>query len=164
MNELGDGRTDRRGGLSRRHFLIVSAAFVVPLLARPIRPWAVLTDPTAEVGDSLAGRLADLFRQPDSARIVGLEFLRVTPSERTTGALVAAVASGLPGGIAALDDPIDPEDLRGLLQERIRQDFAEDAIVELRGWIVSRTEARLCGIVAIGRDRAGSEPTGPGPG
>jgi hypothetical protein len=156
MSESRNHRGPRRGGITRRHFLIVSASFVAPLLVRPGR-WALGTDRAADVGDSpagrlgdsSAGRLADLFRQPDSARVVGLEYLRVAPTERTTEALVAAIAADLPGGTAALDDPIDPEHLRDLLQERIRQDFADETVVELRRWIVSRTEARLCAIVAL---------------
>jgi len=138
----------RRGGLTRRHFLIVSAAFVTPLVLRP-RPLALLTGPFGRDVPATAGRLADLFRDPDSARVIGAAFLRMTPEEGSSEALVTAIGAGLPGGIAALDDPIDPDDLRGLLATRIHRDFAEDAVVELEGWIVSRTEARLCGLVAL---------------
>jgi hypothetical protein len=138
----------RRGGLTRRHFLIVSAAFLTPLVLRP-RPLASLTGPSGQDIPATTGRLTDLFRDPDSARVIGQAFLRLTPEEGSSGALVTAIGAGLPGGIAALDDPIEPDDLRALLAARIQRDFADDAVVELEGWIVSRTEARLCGIVAL---------------
>jgi hypothetical protein len=134
-----------RGGLTRRQFLIVSAAFAAPLLVR--RPWE-LGDPLGGV-DVSAERLTEILRRQDSARIIGLEFLRVS-RERTTTGLASSILSSLPGGPRAILDSADETDVRRLLVERIEQDFAEDAVVDLRGWIVARTEARLCGIVALG--------------
>ena len=135
-----------RGGLTRRQFLIVSAAFATPLVVR--RPW--------ELGGSLGGgadvtaeRLTGILRRHDSARIIGVEFLRVSP-QRSTTELVSSILSSLPGGPTAIVDSADEADVRRLLVERIGQDFAEDAVVDLRGWIVARTEARLCGVVALG--------------
>jgi hypothetical protein len=138
--------TERSGGMTRRHFLIVSAAFAAPLLVR--RPWEML-DPLRIGSNATAERLAALLRRPDSARIIGQAFLRVS-SERTTTALVSGIVASLPGGPRAIADSADEADVRELLVERIRRDFAEEVVVELDGWIVSRTEARLCGIVALG--------------
>ena len=61
-----------------------------------------------------------------------------------------AVSSGvptshLPGGQAAL---------RRWFRRSIRRDFEAGCIVELEGWILARTEARLCGLVTTSRPRA----------
>ena len=108
-----------------------------------------MLDPLGGGADATAERLAALLRRPDSARIIGQAFLRVSP-ERTTTALVTGIVSSLPGGSRAIADSADEADVRELLVERIRQDFADEVVVDLDGWIVSRTEARLCGIVALG--------------
>jgi hypothetical protein len=36
-----------------------------------------------------------------------------------------------------------------VLQRRIRQDFVEEKVVKLQGWILSATEARLCALTAL---------------
>jgi hypothetical protein len=54
------------------------------------------------------------------------------------------IASASPlGGEEAIRTSGD-DDLRVLLVRRSMQDFAEGRTVELDGWILARTEARLC--------------------
>jgi hypothetical protein len=36
--------------------------------------------------------------------------------------------------------------------QRVRQDFVDGAIVNVDGWILSATEARLYGLVALARE------------
>jgi hypothetical protein len=35
------------------------------------------------------------------------------------------------------------------LQQQIRQDYIEERVVKLQGWILSVTEARLCALTAL---------------
>ena len=41
----------------------------------------------------------------------------------------------------------DPELIRQLLDERIRQDFTEEQVVTVDGWLLSQTEAKICALL-----------------
>jgi hypothetical protein len=131
--------------VTRRQFLLLSAVFAVPLV-----PWRSLAG--AAAGDrgeprSTAERLAGLWRHRRSARLIGKAYLEVTPAEASARRLIDAIAEGLEGGLAAIE--ADPHRLRGALAVRIRRDFEEDRTIQLEGWILSRTEARLLGLAAL---------------
>jgi hypothetical protein len=40
-------------------------------------------------------------------------------------------------------------ELISTLQQQIRQDYVEERVVKLQGWILSVTEARLCALTAL---------------
>jgi len=135
-----------RHGLSRRQFLVLSAACGASLVARSSIPsWLSIPDRSTP-----AERLARLLRHRSSARVIGAAYLRHEPSEARLTSLVELIAGGLPGGAGALRSADDA--LRALLAGRVQQDFAEERTVCLEGWIVSRTEARLCGLAALTHD------------
>jgi hypothetical protein len=76
-----------------------------------------------------------------SAKAVGEAYLRENPGERER--IVGSLESVL--GV----NPADVESrsvrrLRDKLVELIRTDFANLRIVRVKGWMLSRTEARLC--------------------
>ncbi len=128
-------RWSRRQLLGRLWALagLAVAATIAPL--RRLRP-----RPGADSGeDPTAARLAALAGPPESARAVGAEYLRSTPEERDPALLAQRLASGLAPGA-----PLRPQ-----LARRIRADFEQERVVSLRGWVVSRTEARLCALAAL---------------
>ncbi|HEV2547899.1 MAG TPA: hypothetical protein VGU20_11215 [Stellaceae bacterium] len=55
--------------------------------------------------------------------------------------ILASLALGLPD-LAAIGD----QKLRTLVALRVRADFTEEQIVEVNGWLLSHTEARLCSL------------------
>lgn len=90
----------------------------------------------------LASPLAMLFTDPRSAQAIGAAYLRTidgaeVPSERMRRAILG-------------DGPTaDAAELKRAIAVQIRRDFAEGAIVMVDGWMLSRTEARLCGLAAL---------------
>jgi hypothetical protein len=93
----------------------------------------------------VAGRIdpgaARLFRSPDAAARIGTWYLDRHPQERSLRFLRAATG---------LDDP------RGLAAERrfaslVSTDFARGDTVVAGGWVLARSECRLCGVVALER-------------
>jgi len=131
---------------SRRRFLLGALGVGLPLLLAPLRPWRMLVE---VVGPASPGaRLAGLLQHRESARIIGLEYLRSAAEEATVPTLVGSIASALPGGRGALDTAGEDE-LRELVTVLIRRDFEEERTVTLQGWIVSRTEAQLCALAAL---------------
>lgn len=86
----------------------------------------------------LEPRVAELFGDLDSARQIGRAYLEQAPAEARRDRLVASLQAVLP-----------PTASREQLQRRLRQDFAEGRIVNVHGWVLSHTEARLCGLAAL---------------
>ena len=85
------------------------------------------------------GRLDDLrrrFRFPVGAAMVGRAYLDLSPRHRDLGLLEPVLsASAQPGALAAMID----------------DDLAADRTVQLRGWLISVTEARLYALLAAGQ-------------
>lgn len=77
-----------------------------------------------------------------AARAVGRAYLSEYPSERCKGML-----AGLQGVAARAGSNRGPE-LFAALQRANRADFAVGNIVEVDGWILGRTEARICALAA----------------
>jgi len=125
--------------------LLASCAAVLawPASARR-RPPIVRQDGPADVADRLAG----LFRNRTSAMTVGRAYLRRHPDERTISALLGGLAAGA-DGLARTIAAGDPDRCRALVGARLRDDFACRRTVVLDGWIVSRTEARLCAVATL---------------
>lgn len=134
--------------MRRRTFLLAAAASGLSLAGRSLGSWPFSQAPLSE-----SERLAALL-DTESARVVGREYLRAFPAEASRGALTARVVEQLPGGIRAVASASDGR-LRELLLRVTAEDFGDLRTVELRGWVLARTEARLCALAAL---RGGSRP------
>jgi hypothetical protein len=131
--------------ISRRTFLAVVTAGAALMAGRHLPAAGALWRSSQ---DKLAARLAGIFTHAESAKVVGLEYAQVYPHEAATAPLLEGIALGVPGGRVALLRASDSE-LRMLLDHTIREDFAADRVVKLRGWILSTTEARLYALAAL---------------
>ena len=78
--------------------------------------------------------LQRLFGNIDQIRKLGDAYLSANPGERDIGALQALT--------------VPAEDLR-LAADAIGTDFATGNVVQLDGWILSRTEARHCALYSL---------------
>jgi hypothetical protein len=99
---------------------------------------------------SPAQRLASIVAHRESAVAVGREVLRVRPAEADIPVLLAALGASVPDLPRLLDQGSDDE-LRVALDRASRRDFAAagDGLVRVQGWVASRTEARVCAIIAL---------------
>jgi hypothetical protein len=86
---------------------------------------------------SARAALLHLFEDPARARPLGRAYLATVTTD--ADALAAAVTAGLPGSGR----------LRTEVAALIRADYAAGRIECLNGWLLSRTEARLCAIAAL---------------
>jgi len=132
--------------ISRQRLLVAAFGVAVPLAVTPLRPWRLLV--RIEGRGSIPQRFVALMADRDTARAVGLEYLQAPKAERSANALATALAHDLQYQRHDVRNATDAE-LRGLISVRITRDFEEERIVELRGWILSLTEARLCGLAAV---------------
>lgn len=126
--------------------LAIAAMAPLSVFLALVRPWHVLVE-RAPV-EPAANRLAMLLADPQAARRVGVEYLRLRPDEAAAPVLVDAIAAGLPGGRAAVATR-STRQLRALLAAATCADFKHDRTVVLEGWILSATEARLAALVTL---------------
>jgi hypothetical protein len=94
-----------------------------------------------------AHRLRAMAQHPLSARHVGALYLARFPDEADRGVLTERILAALELPAAAVLAQ-DEQCLRTAIAARVRRDFAETATAEIEGWILSRTEARLCALWA----------------
>jgi hypothetical protein len=132
--------TIQHGKMPRRRFIAGLAASLASLCgAAFIRTWGGKgpVDPS--------GALLALLDDPPSAKVIGAAFLRtLAPSERSPEQLVAAICAGA----ALVPDDLASPDLGRRIGDRVRRDFAQVAMVQVDGWFLSVTEARLYALAA----------------
>jgi hypothetical protein len=128
--------------MRRRTFLLGAAASGLSLAWRSLGSWPF--SPTQLSGSERLAALLD----DEGARAVGREYLRAFPAEASREALAARVVEQLPGGARALVTASDGR-LRELLLSAAAADFGDLRTVELQGWVLARTEARLCALAAL---------------
>ena len=99
-------------------------------------------------GRLAAARLLAVLGRPDSAAAVGRAYLASHPAEADGDRL----AAHLDQAVRCQDcDPARArtDQLRVALAGQIRADFAAARVVTVDGWVLSETEARLCGLAAL---------------
>jgi hypothetical protein len=130
-----------RFALTRRTLLAVASAFVGTNAISGPKAFAY----SAEEAELPAGQnLLALLRHHHSAGEVGRAYLAIAPDEADPAILLRLLGA---------DDPnlsvLDTEALRRIIRDRQRNDFAEGRTIMVRGWILSRTEVRLCALSAL---------------
>lgn len=112
--------------------LAVLGALLLPALAGSARP--------RERNRGTRGALASLLPHAASAAAVGARYLRDHPEERD---------AALPLASAPPREPRAQARLRRQLRRESARDFQRGAVVRVDGWVLSRTEARLCASVHL---------------
>ncbi len=80
-----------------------------------------------------------------STELIGRQYLRKTPSEKDPALLTESIFSSFEWS-AFLET-----DVRILIRDRVKQDFAEERVVRLGHWMLSQTEARLCALTLLAK-------------
>lgn len=93
--------------------------------------------------------LTGIFRNRESAARIGERYLRETPHEARTDVLAARIVE--PGAAATR---VDAASVQGHAKARVQADFEAGEMVVVDGWMLARTEARLCGLVYLSTARA----------
>jgi hypothetical protein len=129
--------------LNRRSFLRM--LFLLGLWV-PTRSQHAFVATDGSHADLLSAKLLTVFHDQESARAVGLEYLRLRSVKTDAQELIKQIC-------ASWNEPqiahATTETIKALLQNRQRDDFEKDRIVKVRGWILSETEARLCALAAL---------------
>lgn len=125
---------------SRRKFIRILAGsgfgFVIPKL--PFFAGFVTKD---------SKYIIDYVNQLDSivsAKIIGMNYLNAYPEENNYSTLLEKINIALENHSDLKNENINPQILK-----IIKADFASENIVNLNGWILSRTEVRIYAIAAL---------------
>jgi hypothetical protein len=106
------------------------------------------TTATSHAEDWLSSKLANFFHNKESARAIGLAYLRTVPEEANARQLTHFICSSWE---QRYDEMVhaDAAKIKTILLRQQREDFEKGRIVDLQGWILSETEARLCALAAL---------------
>jgi hypothetical protein len=132
--------------VTRRHCLRMFLGLGAVLLLRRTDAFGTMT--SSSTGHSLSAKLSNVFYDRKSATVIGLEYLRHTPMEADVRRLTNLICSRWQG---RYDDiaHADTARIKELLLRQQREDFEKGRTVNVQGWILSETEARLCALAAL---------------
>lgn len=125
--------------LTRRRLLIAAGGLGAAVAAGPGGLLPLIERLTAADAASL---LRNLVTDREGAARLGRTYLAAHPGEARGGGLVRALAG--PTG------PTSASGASSAVAARIRSDYAAGNTVVVDGWVLSRAEARLCALVALG--------------
>jgi hypothetical protein len=98
--------------------------------------------------DPLGRRLANLLKEAESASVIGKPYLDAMPEENDPNVIVSRMAVCHPIIVSKLRTAGET-DAKTLLAKMVTEDFYNANIVQLNGWILSKTEARLCALTTL---------------
>jgi len=131
--------------MNRRKFIIASLgcltgfAFLRKAVSSPVLPNIYRSDP-----DDVGYVLSRLFSDPENARAIGARYLAQYPERSDRDSIVADL--GLPSPESG---KYKKDALKNWIAESQRRDFAAGKTVMVNNWILSRTEANLCALIAL---------------
>ena len=115
----------------------------LPVAHLALRHWPPQTPPAETAAD-----LVSWFAEPDDIRAIGEAYLAAPEGERDQPALV----DGLPavfdsqGGIRT---DLSAGEIHERFRDQVEADFRSRNVAMVGGWVLARTEARLCALVVL---------------
>jgi hypothetical protein len=97
---------------------------------------------------TLAERLVGVFREPARAARVGRAYLAAHPEVGNLDLLTADLVGDLRQRGCAPEHS-SCASLRTALSRQVHEDFTSGRVVQVDGWFLSATEAKLCGMAAL---------------
>ena len=98
--------------------------------------------------EKLEKRLVSLFKDQESAKIMGIEYLKVVPEENNKQKLLSLLSSTLES-FPGFNTEVNRSQLREWLGICRQEDFKQGRIINIQNWLLSVTELRLCALVAL---------------
>lgn len=126
---------------SRRNFVRTSVVSFTSLLI----PWLESCRMNAKYEKTIPAFLAKVV-DASLIRDIGQAYVRSFPEERDSTLLEKLIIKGYP-----LEEKMNSDSLRIFLEQKTKDDFSDTAgeTVIIKGWVLSRTEARQCALYAL---------------
>ena len=122
--------------MDRRNFSIVSALTIVGIF---IPTYGCISEKSRTTEMLRSPRSLLSIMDTDELDKLGTEYLIKFPFESEEDVLLKLIFAKYPDEISALK-------LESLIKEKIEIDFETNNVVILNGWILSKTEARMCAL------------------
>lgn len=129
--------------MNRRTLLVSLFVGTLAFLRRHATPW--LSAWTAGSLRVVEVEVHKLFSSPMSASVVGRRYLELFPEKSCSKVLLQE----LPVFSKGLIRGSDRQALRREIRQQCRREFLEGNTVLIDGWILARSEAALCALVAL---------------
>jgi len=97
-----------------------------------------------------AVRAVDFFAHPDSARAIGRAVLQARPDWHDPAHLAAGLLADRPQLAGIFSPRADRPAMAREVRQAIGEDFAAGSTVLVDGWLLARSEAKLCALAALG--------------
>lgn len=97
------------------------------------------------VVQSAVERISSVLESRTNAALIGMKYLRKNPSENNVSILSESLDFIASSELVAVDDI----ELVRLYTERVSRDFEWGNVVDLEGWVLSKTEARVFALLAL---------------
>jgi hypothetical protein len=127
----------------KRRYLFKAVLCLIPVT---VLSRAKLTNKNSRASDYLVFQLTRVFSHPESAKVIGREYLRLWPEEADPDFLIQRIFSRHPAELLQYGE-IEP--LREMISAQIQSDFKRHHVLAVHGWIFSYTELRLCALAAF---------------
>lgn len=135
--------------MNRRVFLRLAGLLVLSLSLGRHRMPTGMAGP-AESASAAAWRT--VIPMSRSARILGERYLSAVPEERNSYLLMQRLSTAVGTDLeTSAEAPLalSSDRRRERVRERVCQDFQDDEIVQLDGWVLARTECRICALSVL---------------
>lgn len=120
---------------------------LITLGSIPIAGWLKSTWSATDQDYALASLLTNLFKDRSSAQMIGMLYLKITPDEANIKQLLSHICNTDP------ELEIHAQSNRAAFVRQIKilqcEDFYNGHVVNIDGWILSQTEARLCALTTF---------------
>ena len=131
---------------NRRQFLVSGVSSILVPYFSEFWAFALLGDTRKDViPANTKFNLMDLFVDVNAPVTIGQKYVKQYPLEANISRLIKSIFGSR--------YPRDSKMLKISLSERISDDFRKGNIVIIDGWILARTEGRICALTAVLRDR-----------
>jgi hypothetical protein len=106
----------------------------------------------AQAASPAADNLPALFRDRAAAARLGARYLATHRDEAARDILVARIAAAIQTAEPERDPATAPGELRQAVRAAITADFAAARMVDVEGWLLAQTEARLYALEHVSRN------------
>jgi hypothetical protein len=132
--------------ISRRGFLFGSLGILGVWIASPKLSFGLVSKQFQ--ADPFCVCVVRMIEKIQSVKLIGKEYLAMCPQEYDPKILIREITHN--------SDRIYKQYLKGdskkvhaILRQQIREDFGSDQKIILHGWVLSKTEARICGLAYL---------------
>lgn len=131
---------------TRRAFLVKITGLATLALGYPLASQFLTggDNTTSPVSDSLSR----LLHYPESARVIGAEYLRQNPEEGSIRILKKKI-NGTDTKLLARSVLPGPGNKATSIGRQIRDDFEQGRMTQIGGWYLAETEARMCALFSL---------------